>query len=272
MHIFIITYRYAVNKPQFAVLGWRMKVFCYNKKKIFTVVLAVLLFAVCAGAYWEQSGKADENAVKASLEENARLLAYVTEAGNPKNGGVSLIFMVDENSDVDILAETMQILKDNQIKATFFMTGKFAEAHGDIAQSLWQRGCEIGVSGYEAVSPANLDYGENLAALEKATTVIRGITGEAVRFYSPPFGVLEEDIYKAVNESDLTFVLAGVDSMDWDDVSAEAIIGAVLAKAEKGSIISLHPTDMTNLGLQTIINELKGLHLKFLTVSENVGV
>ncbi len=60
--------------------------------------------------------------------------------------------------------------------------------------------------------------------------------------------------------------------MDWDDVSAEAIIGAVLAKAEKGSIISLHPTDMTNLGLQTIINELKGLHLKFLTVSENVGV
>ena len=83
---------------------------------------------------------------------------------------------------------------------------------------------------------------------------------------------MEEDIYKAVNESDLTFVLAGVDSMDWDDVSAEAIIGAVLAKAEKGSIISLHPTDMTNLGLQTIINELKGLHLKFLTVSENVGV
>ena len=240
----------------------------FNKKRNVTAFLAVLLLAVCAGAYgvW-----GDDSAVTASMEENAELLAYVTDCGNPKNGGVSLVFMTDENTDINLLAETMQILKDNQIKATFFVTGRFAENHSDLVQHLWENGCEIGTSGYEAISPGNLDYGENLTSLEKATTIIRNITNHAVLFYSPPFGVLEEDIYKAVNESDLTFVLAGVDSLDWDDVSTEAIISTVLGSVEKGSIISLHPTKMTNMGLQTIINEIKGLKLKFLTVSENIG-
>ncbi|MGI5824909.1 MAG: polysaccharide deacetylase family protein [Bacillota bacterium] len=245
-----------------------MRMFYIDKGKMRAVFSAVFVLALCVGAWAVNVG---DETVTTAARDNTELLAHVTSAGNPKNSGVSLLFSVDENTDINTLAETMQILADNKIKATFFLTGKFAEKHADVVLSMQEFGHEIGVSGYEAVSPGNLDYAENLTSLEKASTVIRNITNQAAKYYSPPFGVLEEDIYNAVNESELTFVLAGVDSLDWDDVSTEAVISTVLTKAEKGSLISLHSTEMTNLGLQTIINELKGLKLKFLTVSENVG-
>ena len=243
-----------------------MKIFYIDGAKLRSFFSLLFVMTVIIGALALDSG--DEAMPASAVDEE--LLAHVVSSGNPANSAVSLIFMADENTDVNILAETMQILSDNKIRATFFVTGKFAENHQDILQSLTECGHEIGVSGYEAVSPANLDYGENLVALEKATTVIRNATGNSVHLYSPPYGALETDIYKAVNESDLKFVLAGVDSLDWDDVSTEAIISTVLTKAEKGSLIGFHPTEMTNLGMQTIINELKGLRLDFMTVSENL--
>ncbi len=245
-----------------------MRIFYIDKAKLKSFGSIVFIMLLCIGAL---AVEAQEPAVTTAGVQDEELLSHVVSAGDPAKSAVSMMFMADENTDVNLLAETMQILADNKIKATFFLSGKFAESHGDMVQSMAESGHEIGVSGYEAVSPANLDYGENLAALEKADTAIRSITGQAVQLYSPPYGVLETDIYKAVNEMGMTFILAGVDSQDWDDVSTEAIISAVLTKAEKGSLICFHPTQMTNLGMQTIINELKGLKLKVLPVGENIS-
>lgn len=244
-----------------------MRTMFFNKAKLKSILSMVFIVAVCIGLMVFDSS--EELASPAGME--ADLLKYVVSSGEKKNSAVSLMFMVDENTDIGILSETIGILADNKIKATFFVTGKFAESQSDIMKQLTANGHEIGVSGYEAVSPANLDYSENLAALEKATTVIRNTTGNSVKLYSPPYGVLETDIYKAANEQELKYILASVDSMDWDDVSTEAIISTVLNQAEKGSFISFHPTQMTNLGMQTIINELKGLGLGFMTISENLS-
>ena len=244
-----------------------MRILYFDKKNIRLIASVAFVCLICLGAWVAR--EQDDAAMTAA--EDSGSFSRVVDIGEAKNDAVSLMFMVDENTDNSLLAETMQVLSDNDIRATFFITGKFAENHKDVVLSLTDYGHEIGVSGYEAVSPANLDYGENMAALEKATTVIRNITGSAVHLYSPPFGVLEEDIYKAVNESELKYILAGVDSLDWDDVSTEAIISTVLTKVEKGSLISFHATEMTNRGLQTIINEIKGLKLKFLPVGENIA-
>lgn len=244
-----------------------MRILYFDKKNIRLIASVAFVCLICLGAWVAR----DQDDTAMTAAEDSGSFSRVVDIGEAKNDAVSLMFIVDENTDNSLLAETMQVLSDNDIRATFFITGKFAENHKDVVLSLTDYGHEIGVSGYEAVSPANLDYGENMAALEKATTVIRNITGNAVRLYSPPFGVLEEDIYKAVNESELKYILAGVDSLDWDDVSTEAIISTVLTKVEKGSLISFHATEMTNRGLQTIINEIKGLKLKFLPVGENIA-
>ena len=245
-----------------------MRIFYIDKAKLKSFCSVAFVMLLCVGAL---AVEAREPAVTTAGVQDENLLAHVVSSGDPSKSAVSMMFMADENTDVNLLAETMQILTDNKLKATFFVSGKFAESHKDMVQSMAESGFEIGVSGYEAVSPANLDYGENLAALEKAVTTIRNATGQAVSLYSPPYGVLETDIYKAVNEMGLKFILAGVDSQDWDDVSTEAIISTVLTKAEKGSLICFHSTEMNNRGMQTIIHERKGLKLKELPVSQNIG-
>ncbi len=233
-----------------------------------TVVSALFLAALCVGG-WSVYGS--EEPVPAAAERDAELLSRVTRRGDPARDAVSLLFLVDESTDADVLAETRQILADNRVFATFFLTGKFAEAHGDLTRALRKDGHELGICGYEAVSPGNLDYGENLAALEKSCTVLRGITGETPRLYTSPYGELNSDIYEAVKDAGLTFVLAEVDARDWEDSSTEAIVSTALTEAGKGSFINLRSTSLTNLGLQTIFNELRGLRLDFLTVSANCG-
>lgn len=242
-----------------------MKAIFFNGNKIKTGLAMVLIMAVCVGLTVFDSQRFT---APAGVEQN--LLKYVESSGNKKNSAVSLMFMVDENTDIGILTEALKIFSDNKIHNTFFVTGRFAENHPEMIVKLAAEGHEIGISGYEAVSPGNLDYSENLISLEKSAAVIRNITGNSVKLYSPPFGVLETDIYKAVNEQELKYILGGVDSMDWDDVSTEAIISNVLAEVEKGSFVVFHATDITNLGMQTIINEIKGLGLGFMPIGENL--
>lgn len=233
-----------------------------------TLVSALFLAALCVGGWSVYGG---EEPVPAAAERDAELLNRVTRRGDPAENAVSLLFLVDETTDAEALAETRQILSDNQVPATFFLTGKFAEAHEELIRDLRRDGHELGICGYEAVSPGNLDYGENLAALEKATTVLRGITGETPRLYTSPYGELNTGLYEAVKNAGLTFVLAETDAQDREDTSTEAMVSTVLTEADKGGFINLRSTKLTNLGLQTIFNELRELRLDFLTVSANCG-
>ncbi len=219
----------------------------------------------------EQPQVSPEDEERLAAEEHmAGLLQQVTGQGNPEHQAVSFMVMIDENTDTTYIPKMLQIFADHDVEASFFVTGRFAENNKDLLKGILARKHELGNHSYSSISPSNLDIGENSVAIEKTYDAIREATGAKTKLYSPPYGVLEDDVMTAVKHYDMIYVLAGIDSLDWKDVTPEEIIGQVLRQAKAGSIVSIHPTKNTVEALPTLLKELQAKDLKFMTISDQI--
>ena len=84
------------------------------------------------------------------------LLKQTIRQGDSEKEAVSFLILVDENTNTAFLPQMLQILADNQVAATFFVSGKFAEKNPDLLKGILARGNKLGNYSY-AVSYTHLD-------------------------------------------------------------------------------------------------------------------
>jgi hypothetical protein len=109
------------------------------------------------------------------------------------------------------------------------------------------------------------------AEVQACTDKITEITGEAPKYFRPPFIDVSREMYDNI---DLTFI-CGSGCEDWvPTVSAKERARRTLANAKDGEIILLHDMKWninTVEALKTIIPELKARGFEMVTVSELFG-
>ncbi len=204
-----------------------------------------------------------------SAEDEAA--APICMSGDPANNAVSLLVQLDSSADKQAVGQLLQILAQNNAKASFFVSGQLAEAQPELLQSILAGGHELGSLGYDDTSPASLNRWENQAALERANQAIAKASGVKVRLYLPLYGVTALELRQAAADCGLTFVLGGVDSGDWQPEAApEDVIAAVLSGAESGSFISIGCGESLLAALDTILKEITAQGLAIITVTENL--
>ena len=79
------------------------------------------------------------------------------------------------DDDVDSILDT---LDEYGCKATFFVTGDWAEKYGDSLEKICQRGHEIGNHSYNHADYTKLSKEEMLADMEKCDAAVESATGE----------------------------------------------------------------------------------------------
>ena len=106
------------------------------------------------------------------------------------------------------------------------------------------------------------------AEVQACTDMITEITGEAPRFFRPPFIAVNQLMYDII---DLTFI-CGVGCEDWvPTVTAQERIDRVLAAAEDGQIVLLHDMQWNRAtadALKVIVPELKKRGFRFVTCAQ----
>ncbi len=245
-----------------------MRILFVSRRLLVNLSLLAVLVGLVGAMKLLSGNEAVVQWVSAGLNNNEPPLFM---AGNPQNQAVSLLVQLDDTVEPAAVGQLLQILADNSAKATFFVSGQLAEAQPQLLQSILAGGHQIGNFGYDDTSPANLTLAENRAALERASACIAAACGERPLLYLPPFGVTEDDIRRAAAEAGLVFVLGGVDSGDWQGAAPEEIIAAVLPQAQAGSFITISVNENTLAALNTLLQEIAALDLRFITVSENLG-
>ena len=102
--------------------------------------------------------------------------------------------------------------------------------------------------------------------MQACTDKIVEITGEAPKFFRPPFIAVSQAMYDNI---DMTFI-CGMGCEDWvPEVTAEQRAERVLANAADGQIVLLHDMQWNQAtvdALKTIIPELKKRGYGFVTV------
>ena len=158
----------------------------------------------------------------------------------------------------EYIPDMLNILKENNTKITFFVTGKWAEKNPDLLKKMYYEGHEIGNHGYMHRDYGELSYELNKQEIQKCQEIINEILGESSMYFAPPSGSYNDNTIKACNELNYDIIMWSIDTIDWrEDSSEEKIIERVLKKPENSSIVLMHPTERTVKALPKIIDSLK---------------
>lgn len=195
----------------------------------------------------------------------------------PEEKEVVLTF--DDGPDPKYTESVLDILKQYNVKASFFVIGNKAIRNQDIVERIYREGHEIGIHTFSHQKTNEMSEERLKLELNSTQRIIQGITGRTTSLYRSPYGD-EEAKYLPSHFQKLQYVTQmgyvtinyDIDSEDWKLRNSEAIVENVLNQASSGDIILLHDgggdRNATVESLPEIIEQLQNKGYTFVTVSD----
>ncbi|PYS98689.1 MAG: polysaccharide deacetylase [Acidobacteria bacterium] len=216
--------------------------------------------------------------------------SYVVQRTGDKPGKIALTF--DDGPDPRWTPQILDILKTENVKATFFIVGENGQENPDLLRRIVAEGHEIG--NHSFTHPNLGEVPSEIVDLEMNTTqrLIESVTGRSTRlFRAPYFGDAEprtpEQVEPTVVAQNLGYISVGLhlDADDWkltnDDGTphtSDQMVNEVLEAAkvttpeERGSIVLMHDSggdrSATVEALPKLIHELRSRGFEFTTVAD----
>lgn len=181
-----------------------------------------------------------------------------------------LIALTFDDGPIDnVTPKILQLLKDEDIKATFFMIGTNVEKYPKIARKVAADGHEIANHSYSHANLNKLNKTNMKQQLIHSQKIIEQITNYKPKLFRPPYGEYNETVINLAEESKQEIIMWSVDSYDWKAKNKNTILDNTLKDLKPGSIILMHDIhEVTAESLPSLIKKLKSDNYEFVTVSE----
>lgn len=154
--------------------------------------------------------------------------------------------------DASALTDMLDTLEQNDVKITFFVSGKWANAHAKTLMQMAEAGHEIGACGYEPTLDGDCSLIEKDVAA--SVGVIERITGKPVRYYYA--GLREPSVSaRAAKSQGLVCVKPSFDLLSAGR-TADELVSMAEEKAFGGSIFLMQPTQAAQEALQALLQRL----------------
>lgn len=166
--------------------------------------------------------------------------------------------------------QILDILKENNIKATFFWVGRYLKNSPEIGQQVAAAGHAIGNHTW---SHEYLQYNEDGAAreIDRTSSLIEELTGVQTSMFRPPGGILNNGLAAYAQKKNYAVVMWSADSFDWRTLT-ESLMDNVMRQASSGGIVLMHDGGgnraRTVKALPDIIARLRKEGYIFVTVPE----
>jgi peptidoglycan-N-acetylglucosamine deacetylase len=202
------------------------------------------------------------------------------DKGPAECNAVTLTF--DAGADRGYAEVILDILRDEQVPATFGMTGLWAQQNSDLIQRMTDEGHELmnhtwshrSFTGFSAGRP--IGVGERRIELDRTEELIVGLTNKSTRpLFRPPYGDLDAGVFRDVADAGYDYtIMWTVDSLGWNKLPAAGIIDRCLSRAEPGAIYIFHVGEQSQdaLALPAIIAGLRERGFVFVTVTDLLGL
>lgn len=178
----------------------------------------------------------------------------------------------DDGPHPELTPEILDVLKANNINATFFIVGENARVNHDLIERIISDGHEIGnhTFGHKYL------FGEGRVDMEREIDLCDDEIFNHSEYNSilfrPPGGLYDATLKAVCAERGYSMVLWSIDTKDWAGTSAYDIEKEILNNVGDGAIILMHDyvcgESHTAEALRNVIPKLKELGYRFVTVSE----
>ncbi len=171
-----------------------------------------------------------------------------------------------EDDDTD---EFLNILKEKNVKATFFVTGEFVQRCENAVLRISNAGHEIGNHSDSHPDMQKLGEEQIKKEITSAERKIQKVTGVRPTLFRAPSGSYNTTLIQTANDMGYHCVQWDCDTVDWKGYTADEMIEKVMKKLQNGSILLLHlGAEHTVEALGKMIDEIQKQGYDVLPVSE----
>ena len=162
--------------------------------------------------------------------------------------------------------QMLELLKEEQVPATFFLLGENVELYGDVVKEIAKEGHLIGNHTYHHVQVTSLSLEEACKEIQETSDLIEELTGTGTEYVRPPFGTWNEELEERLN---LIPVMWSIDTKDWTTQNVDWIVRETVKHAEDHDIILMHDSYQSTVdAVKRIIEQLEAEGFEFVTVDE----
>ncbi|MCH1963542.1 polysaccharide deacetylase family sporulation protein PdaB [Clostridium perfringens] len=184
---------------------------------------------------------------------------------------ISLTFDVNW-AENDYLYEILDLLDENNIKATFFIMGKwviYPEGNREKLVEIHKRGHEIGNHSYVHPDFKNIGKERIIEEVKKTEEIIEKEVGVKTNLFRFPSGSYSKESLSAIEGLEYKSIQWDVDSVDWKGESKEKEYKKVVNNVKGGSILLYHNNGKYTVeNLKEIIPKLKSEGYEFVKISD----
>lgn len=169
----------------------------------------------------------------------------------------------------DYTEDLLAILKKYNVKTTFFLVGFWVDKYPEMVARIDEEGHEIGNHSSKHPQMSKLSKEQMREELVNTSEKIEAITKKKVTLFRPPFGDYNNRLIETSRELGLQVIQWDVDSLDYKDYGANAIVTTVLSRVKNGSIVLFHNNaTYTKDALPIIIENLQKEGYEIVPISE----
>lgn len=223
---------------------------------------------------WGLKRNKDGKLPEVGVRESAALLKYGGKyIGNTSEKKIYLTF--DEGYEQGYTEQILDVLRENNVKAIFFITGPYLDKNPELVRRMVEEGHEVGnhtVNHYSLPTKSRSVIESEILELDR---VFYEKYGKHMRTFRPPRGEYDEKTLEIAKSLDHTCILWSFAYQDWlvnQQKGAEHAYQMVIDHLHNGSVILLHAVSKDNANaLDRIIKEARKMGYTFGTVDELLG-
>ena len=192
--------------------------------------------------------------------------------GDPSEKVLYLTF--DAGYENGSTEKILDILKQQQVPAAFFLVGNYLEKNADLVRRMVEEGHIVGNHTMHHYDMSRLtDKAAFARELQDLEIHYKDITGQELpKFYRPPQGIYSEENLQMAKELGYKTVFWSLAYVDWnndDQPTREEAFSKLLPRTHPGAVVLLHSTSKTNAEiLEELIEEWKEEGYSFGTLEE----
>jgi peptidoglycan-N-acetylglucosamine deacetylase len=202
-----------------------------------------------------------------------------TFIGLPR-GVKQIAFTYDDGPNDPHTFHLLDVLARHEVKATFFLVGRFVRERPDIAREIVNAGHVVGNHTFTHPSLIFTSESEIRKELADCRSILEDTLGQHSNLFRPPFGGRRPAVLRIVRELNLEPVMWNVTGYDWNAPPAAQIEAKCAKQIRGGDVILLHDGGHRGMGAdrsQTVIatdhliSRYKHKGYEFPTISKMMG-
>ncbi|MDR1563711.1 MAG: polysaccharide deacetylase family protein [Oscillospiraceae bacterium] len=172
----------------------------------------------------------------------------------------------DDGPDKNLTPQLLDILKSEEVQATFFVLGSAAKVNPSVIKRAAEEGHQIASHTYNHKDLTSISEAKLKSEINDTAKVIEQNAGSKPIALRPPYGAYNAAVLNAV---DVNVIIWSIDPMDWKFKDAEIVYQNVVNVARDGDIVLMHDVHASSVeAMKSIIPALKLRGFSFVTIEK----